>query len=199
MSFNKALAVQSNPSTYCSHKNQEVGSAHHYPALVIIQSCLWPDPNSPSLVNIVKCEPQCTVILPPIPPHQETKTRNKQREGKIIWPFLYSSLCATGMVALRTTEVEVKWLSLLSEACCCRTELRKSRLMTHLWVCLLTPCTVLSHLSSLMSSEDMAPMHMSSSPSPGGIWKAYSAGLQSVNWAFIYCIMIRYAWDKAKT
>lgn len=87
MSFNKALAVQSNPSTYCSYKNQEVGSAHHYPALVIIQSRLWPDPNSPSLVNIVKCEPQCTVILPPIPPHQETKTRNKQREGKRIWPF----------------------------------------------------------------------------------------------------------------
>lgn len=39
---------------------------------------------------------------------------------------------------------------------CHRTGLRNSHPMTHLWVCLLTLCAELSHLGSLMSSEDMA-------------------------------------------
>lgn len=86
--FNKALEVlkrqrpwQSKPPTCCSCKPKEVISAHHYPALlIIIPSCLWPDPNCPSTMNIIKCEPRCTVISPLIPPHQETKTRNKQKE-----------------------------------------------------------------------------------------------------------------------
>lgn len=83
---------QSNPPAYRSCEPKEVIPAHHYPALlIIIPSCLWPDPDCPSTMNIIKCEPRCTVILPLIPPHQETKTRNKQRAGgKNLGPFVSS-------------------------------------------------------------------------------------------------------------
>lgn len=86
---------------------------HPYPALLIIKpSCLGPDPNCPSTMNIIKCEPRCTVILTLIPPHQETKTKKQtESRGKNLAP-LYPSLCTVCMVALKPTEVEVKVIEL---------------------------------------------------------------------------------------
>ncbi len=134
----KTTKVQSSPTTNCSCKTKRGHACHHYRALLtVIPSCLWPDPNCPSLVHIIKCEPWCAVILPIIPPHQETKTRNKQRAGERIW-----SLCAIGMAALKPTEVEVKGIELAQWGLFHRKELHKLPLMTHLWMCLLTLCTV---------------------------------------------------------
>lgn len=123
--FNKALKVlktrqpwQSNPPTYWSCKPKEVISAHHYSALlIIIPSCLWPDPNCLSTMNIIKCEPRCTVILPLIPPHQETKTCNKQRAGKRIWPLCILPFVPLAWWLWSLQKWKWKWLNLLSEAC----------------------------------------------------------------------------------
>lgn len=72
---------------------QAVTPAHRYPALVAgIQSCLRPQAH-PSKISL-RGESQCLVILPPIPPHQKTKRRNKQAAGERIWPILHPAACA---------------------------------------------------------------------------------------------------------
>lgn len=68
-------------------------------------------------MNVIRCEPLCAVILPLIPPHQETRTKKKKKtqtenRGNNL-AALCPSLCITGMVDLKPTEVEVEQIELV--------------------------------------------------------------------------------------
>lgn len=73
-----------------SNDVQCIISAHHYLALwIIITSCLRPDdPNCPSPMNIIKCEPRCTVILPLISSSSRDKDEKQtENRGKNLPPL----------------------------------------------------------------------------------------------------------------
>lgn len=66
-------------------------------------------------MNVIRCEPLCAVILPLIHPHQETRTKKKtqtENRGNNL-AALCPSLCITGMVDLKPTEVEVEQIELV--------------------------------------------------------------------------------------
>lgn len=116
-------------------------------------------PNCPSPMNIIKCKTRCTSTV--APNFSSSRERDEKQTGsreKNLAP-LYPPLCVLSMLALKPTEVEVEVIELAQWGLFCGLGLRKSRLVTHLWVCLLTPGTVVPHLGLLMSCEDMARWH----------------------------------------